>query len=77
MKCLLVVATLVAACGDNTAACPLAFSDGDADGHADPLGAVQATGGFVVIAAYGSGNLDPVHPGKKPLGVANPIFVAP
>ncbi len=38
---------------------------------------VQATGGFVVIAAYGDANLEPVHPGRKPFGVANPIFVTP
>jgi len=37
----------------------------------------QATGGFVVVAAYGDTNLDPVHPGKKPFGMANPIFVSP
>ncbi len=38
---------------------------------------VQATGGFVVIAAYGGTGLAPVHPGKVPFGVANPIFVVP
>jgi hypothetical protein len=38
---------------------------------------VQATGGFVVIAAYGGTGLAPVHPGKIPFGVANPIFVVP
>jgi hypothetical protein len=37
----------------------------------------QATGGFVVIAAYGNGDLAPVHPGFKPFGMTNPIFVAP
>ncbi len=36
-----------------------------------------ATGGFVVIAAYGDANLEPVHPGRKPFGVTNPIFVVP
>ncbi|HEU0031731.1 MAG TPA: CehA/McbA family metallohydrolase [Kofleriaceae bacterium] len=36
-----------------------------------------ATGGFVVIAAYGDGALEPVHPGRKPFGVTNPIFVNP
>jgi hypothetical protein len=36
-----------------------------------------ATGGFVVIAAYGDANLEPVHPGRKPFGVTNPIFIAP
>lgn len=38
---------------------------------------VRATGGFVVIAAYGNRALDPVHPGHKPFGVINPIFVTP
>lgn len=38
---------------------------------------VQATGGFVVIAAYGAQPLEPVHPGLVPFGVANPIFVTP
>ncbi len=36
-----------------------------------------ATGGFVVIAAYGDSPLEPVHPGRIPFGVTNPIFVAP
>jgi hypothetical protein len=38
---------------------------------------VQATGGFVVIAAYGDKALDPIHPGRIPFGVTNPIFVTP
>lgn len=38
---------------------------------------VQATGGFVVIAAYGGQALEPVHPGRLPFGVAEPIFVTP
>jgi hypothetical protein len=37
----------------------------------------RATGGFVVIAAYGDQALEPVHPGKKPFGVTEPIFVVP
>ncbi|MEJ7600473.1 MAG: hypothetical protein WKG01_21370 [Kofleriaceae bacterium] len=36
-----------------------------------------ATGGFVIIAAYGDRTLEPVHPNRKPFGVANPIFVVP
>jgi hypothetical protein len=35
------------------------------------------TGGFVIIAAYGDHDLDPVHPGHIPFGVTNPIFVTP
>ena len=38
---------------------------------------LRATGGFVVIAAYGTKGLDPVHPGYIPFGVTNPIFVNP
>ena len=38
---------------------------------------VRATGGFVVIAAYAARALDPIHPGRKPFGVTNPIFVTP
>lgn len=38
---------------------------------------VRAAGGFVVIAAYGDSALAPVHPGRAPFGVTNPIFVAP
>ena len=37
----------------------------------------RATGGFVVIAAYGDQPLEPVHPGKMPFGVTEPIFVVP
>jgi hypothetical protein len=36
-----------------------------------------ATGGYVIVAAYGDGDLEPVHPGRKPFGVTNPIFVVP
>ncbi|MDX2092815.1 MAG: CehA/McbA family metallohydrolase [Kofleriaceae bacterium] len=57
---------------------------GDAD-PANPAirwrGTVQvqtrATGGFVVAAAYGDQALEPVHPGRMPFGVTNPIFVTP
>jgi hypothetical protein len=38
--------------------------------------APRATGGFVVIAAYGDRKLEPVHD-KLPFGVTNPIFVTP
>jgi hypothetical protein len=38
---------------------------------------VRASGGFVIIAAYGDHDLDPVHPGRIPFGVTNPIFVEP
>ena len=38
---------------------------------------VRASGGFVVIAAYGTQALEPVHPGRVPFGMTNPIFVDP
>jgi hypothetical protein len=37
----------------------------------------RATGGFVIVAAYGTKPLEPVHPGRVPFGVTEPIFVAP
>ena len=37
----------------------------------------RASGGYVVIAAYGDRTLEPVHRGRKPFGMTNPIFVAP
>lgn len=37
----------------------------------------KATGGFVVVAAFGDKTLEPVHRGRKPFGMTNPIFVAP
>jgi hypothetical protein len=36
-----------------------------------------AGGGYVVVAAYGDAPLEPVHPGKLPFGVSNPIYLAP
>jgi len=38
---------------------------------------VRASGGFVMIAAYGGDAMEPVHPGRIPFGVTNPIFVVP
>jgi hypothetical protein len=38
---------------------------------------VSATGGYVIIAAYGDSRLEPVHPGRLPFGVTNPIFLSP
>ena len=37
----------------------------------------QATGGYVVIAAFGDKTLEPVHKGRKPFGMTNPIFIVP
>ncbi len=55
--------------------------------HADPLTPtirfddtvtvdVGATNGFVLVAAYGDRSLEPVHPGRTPFGVTNPIFLS-
>ena len=38
---------------------------------------VRASGGFVGIAAYADSTLEPVHRGRVPFGVTNPIFVVP
>jgi hypothetical protein len=61
---------------------PVMPSDADAQNpviryHAQVPVTVQATGGFIVIAAYGGRALEPVHPGKIPFGVTEPIFVTP
>lgn len=36
-----------------------------------------ADGSYVIVAAYGDSPLEPVHPGRIPFGVTNPIFLAP
>ncbi len=36
---------------------------------------VAATGSYVVVAVYGDATLEPVHRGRIPFGVANPIFL--
>jgi hypothetical protein len=36
---------------------------------------VSAAGSYVIVAAYGDAALEPVHPGRIPFGVANPIFL--
>ncbi|HTM21054.1 MAG TPA: hypothetical protein VL172_11115, partial [Kofleriaceae bacterium] len=33
-------------------------------------------GSYVIVAAYGDAPLEPVHPGRIPFGVSNPIFVS-
>ena len=61
---------------------PIMPSDADAQNpvvryHAQVPVSVVATGGFVVIAAYGGLPMEPVHPGRIPFGVTEPIFVTP
>jgi len=38
---------------------------------------VSGANGYVIVAAYGDSSLEPVHPGRIPFGVTNPIFVSP
>jgi hypothetical protein len=38
---------------------------------------VAAGGSYVIVAAYGDSSLEPVHPGRMPFGVTNPIFLLP
>lgn len=38
---------------------------------------VRSAGSYVIVAAYGDSTLEPVHRGRIPFGVANPIFLAP
>jgi hypothetical protein len=33
-------------------------------------------GSYVIVAAYGDSTLEPVHRGRIPFGVTNPIFVS-
>lgn len=41
-----------------------------------PIAVNVATGGsWVVVAAYGDATLEPVHPGRVPFGVTNPIWM--
>ena len=69
---------------DGTTVDTIPIMPGDADPN-DPTvrwrGAIpvtaRATGGFVVVAAYGDAPLEPVHRNRKPFGMTNPIFVAP
>jgi hypothetical protein len=61
---------------------PIMPSDADAQNpvvrwHGQVPVSVRASGGFVVIAAYGTQALEPVHPGRIPFGMTNPIFVTP
>ncbi len=37
---------------------------------------VAEGGSYVIAAAYGDAAMEPVHRGKKPFGVTNPIFLS-
>jgi hypothetical protein len=37
---------------------------------------VSESGSYVIAAAYGDASLAPVHPGRTPFGVTNPIFLS-
>lgn len=45
----------------------------DQDVHVD----VRTSGSYVIVAAYGDSTLEPVHRGRIPFGVTNPIFLTP
>jgi hypothetical protein len=38
---------------------------------------VRTAGSYVIVAAYGDSTLEPVHRGRIPFGVTNPIFLVP
>ena len=69
--------------GETTDIIPITAADADKNNpvvrwHDHPVPVqTRATGGFVVIAAYGDQPMEPVHPGKIPFGVTEPIFVVP
>ncbi len=42
----------------------------------DILVDVRSAGSYVIVAAYGNSPLEPVHRGRIPFGVTNPIFLA-
>jgi hypothetical protein len=61
----------------------IAIAPGDADPQnptvrfeKDVQVPVAASGSYVIVAAYGDQALEPVHPGRVPFGVTNPIFLA-
>jgi hypothetical protein len=41
----------------------------------DDLPLEVTTDTYVIVAAYGDASLEPVHRGRTPFGVANPIFL--
>lgn len=40
-----------------------------------PIQVAPGFGSYVIVAAYGDAPLEPVHPGRIPFGVTNPIFL--
>jgi hypothetical protein len=62
----------------------LSITPGDADPQnpvirldKDFVVPVASSGSYVLVAAWGSAPLEPVHPGRQPFGVTNPIFLWP
>ena len=37
---------------------------------------VPNSASYVIVAAYGDDDLAPLHPGRAPFGVTNPIFIS-
>jgi hypothetical protein len=61
----------------------IAIAPGDAD-PANPtvrfekdltINVAPGKGSYVIVAAYGDSPMEPVHPGRIPFGVTNPIFL--
>jgi hypothetical protein len=61
----------------------IAIAPGDAD-PANPavrfekdlsIDVAPGKGSYVIVAAYGDSAMEPVHPGRMPFGVTNPIFL--
>ncbi|RMH42968.1 MAG: carboxypeptidase regulatory-like domain-containing protein [Deltaproteobacteria bacterium] len=66
--------------GAIVATLPIAPADADPDNPAvrferDVSVDVAPGGSYVIVAAYGDAPLEPVHPGRLPFGVTNPIFL--
>ena len=40
-----------------------------------PIEVADGRGSYVLVAAYGDQTLEPVHPGRIPFGVTNPVFL--
>lgn len=67
---------------DGATVSTIPISPSDADGtnptirwHKTIPAAVATSGSYVIVAAYGSQPMEPVHPDRIPFGVTNPIFL--
>jgi hypothetical protein len=67
----MLVATIAIDAGDADPGNPVIRWEGDID-----VDVAAGMGSYVIVAAYGDSTLEPVHPGRIPFGVTNPIFLA-